>query len=119
MSADEVAKTHHNLGECLARQEKYEAAEAEHRLALELREKAQGAGHVDVAASQGALAHVLAEQGRLAEAEPLYEEAIATRAKIMGAEHPLTVVLREGLEEARRAGARVQKSKRARGLPSR
>ena len=65
-------------------------AEAEPLLqrALQIREKALGPEHPDVATSLNNLAVLYRAQGRYAEAEPLYQRALKIREKALGPEHP-------------------------------
>jgi tetratricopeptide (TPR) repeat protein len=55
---------------------------------LAIREKALGADQPDVAASLNNLALLYANQGRYADAEPLYKPALAIREKALGPNHP-------------------------------
>jgi len=56
--------------------------------ALELREKALGPEHPDVARSLNNLAALYWKKGDYAKAEPLYQRALAIREKTLGPEHP-------------------------------
>jgi tetratricopeptide (TPR) repeat protein len=66
-----------NLANLLKIRGKYEEAEAEHRVALALLEKALAPDHPDVAVSRGNLARLLLKLDRTAEALPLAEQAWA------------------------------------------
>src|SRR5947199_336002 len=56
--------------------------------ALAIREKALGPEHADVAHSLNNLAKLYDNQGRYAEAEPLYQHCLAILEKALGPEHP-------------------------------
>ena len=51
-------------------------------------EKALGPDHTDVALSLNNLAAFYKDQGRFADAEPLYKRSLVIRAKILGSDHP-------------------------------
>src|SRR5262245_11125831 len=72
----------------LAEAGKYAEAEPLLRRALELREEALGAKHLDVAAALNSLANVYADQRLTAKAEPLHERALAIREEALGKQHP-------------------------------
>ena len=55
---------------------------------LAIREKALGPDHPDVAKSLNNLAVLYDNEGRYAEAEPLYKRALAIREKALGPDHP-------------------------------
>ena len=67
---------------------KYAEAEPLFRRSLEIREKALGPDHPDVATGLNNLALLLKTQGKYAEAEPLYRRSLAMREKALGPEHP-------------------------------
>ncbi|XYI04075.1 tetratricopeptide repeat protein [Sorangium sp. So ce1128] len=58
------------------------------RRALELREKALGPEHPDVATTLNDLASLLQMKADYTAAEPLYRRALAIREKVLGPEHP-------------------------------
>ena len=62
----------------------YDAAEPLARSSLEIREKALGPNHVDVAQSLNSLASIRRKQGKLAEAEPLTRRSLEIREKALG-----------------------------------
>ena len=55
---------------------------------LAIREKALGPDHPDVGTSLNNLASLYRDQGRYAEAEPLYKRALAIYEKALGPDHP-------------------------------
>jgi CHAT domain-containing protein/Tfp pilus assembly protein PilF len=55
---------------------------------LAIREKALGPNHPDVAQSLNNLAALYKDQGRYADAEPLYKRSLAIREKSLGPDHP-------------------------------
>ena len=59
-----------------------------HQRSLAIRETVLGPDHPAVATSFNNLALLYADQGRHAEAEPLYERALAISEKALGPEHP-------------------------------
>jgi tetratricopeptide (TPR) repeat protein len=56
--------------------------------ALAISEKALGPDHPDVATSLNNLALLYRNQGRYADAEPLYKRSLAIREKALGPDHP-------------------------------
>jgi CHAT domain-containing protein/Tfp pilus assembly protein PilF len=65
----------------------YSKAEPLFQRSLNIREKALGLEHRDVAQSLHHLALLYSEQGQYAKAEPLYQRALAIREKVLGADH--------------------------------
>ncbi len=65
----------------------YGAAEPLAKSALEIRGKALGPNHLDVAASLNGLANIWRKQGKLAEAEPLTKRGLEIREKALGPNH--------------------------------
>jgi tetratricopeptide (TPR) repeat protein len=65
-----------------------------------------GESHPDYLSTLGNLAVSLNEQGRYADAEPLYRAAYEARAKVLGPEHPAT------LASANNLGANLNDQKR-------
>src|SRR5215469_10981388 len=55
---------------------------------LELREKAVGSDHPEVASALTALANLYYSQGRYADAEPLYRRSLSIAEHSLGPEHP-------------------------------
>jgi len=74
---------------------RYAEAEPLLKRALEIREKALGPGHPDVAQSRNNLASLYHSQGKYAEAEPLFKRSLAIREKTLGPEHPSVATLLE------------------------
>ena len=66
----------------------YEAAESPARSALEIREKALGPNHLDVAQSLNNLASIWRKQGKLEEAEPFTKRSLEIREKALGPNQP-------------------------------
>jgi tetratricopeptide (TPR) repeat protein len=66
---------------------------------LTLQKKRLGSQHPDVARSLSNLGGVLQAQGKFAEAETVYREALAMRRKLLGSEHPGVANLLGGLAE--------------------
>jgi serine/threonine protein kinase/tetratricopeptide (TPR) repeat protein len=66
-------------------------AEQELRRVLELRQQLLPEDHEDIATSLNNLACVLRDQGRLAEAESMCQDALTRRRRQLGDEHPATV----------------------------
>ena len=77
-----------NLALVYEGQGRYTDAEANHKRALAINEKALGADHPDVATTLNNLAVVYNNQGKYAEAEGLYKRALAIYEKALGADHP-------------------------------
>jgi len=82
------ATSFNNLAEIYREQGKYEEAELMYKRELEIREKALGSGHPDVAASLNNLGSLYQAQGKFANAAPLYHRAIEIAEKSLGEEHP-------------------------------
>jgi tetratricopeptide (TPR) repeat protein/predicted Ser/Thr protein kinase len=77
-----------NLAIILNDQGKYEEAEAEHRIVLELRERTLGPDHPLIAQTRSNLGLVLKAQGKYAEAEVENRRALELRQRVLGPEHP-------------------------------
>ena len=75
-------------------------------LAAEL-ERLLGSGHPDTIRAQHDLARAYREAGRVAEAVPLLERALATEEQLLGARHPSTLTSRNNLGTAYRATGRA------------
>ena len=88
------------LAAVLQRAGRLQDAEREYRAALAIRERHAGPRHPELAAGIVNLATVLDEQGRHAEAGPLYRRALALLAGV-AADHPTRVAC-ERLMRARR-----------------
>jgi len=82
-----VAETLSDLGSLLRRTD-LDAAEAAHRQALAIRRGLFPPDHPDVSDSINNLALVLDNQGRYAEAEPLFRELVELDRKNFGEDHP-------------------------------
>ncbi len=66
----------------------YARAEALHREALALRERALGSSHVDISLSLHNIGNTLFRQGRHAEARALFERSLALNREVFGSSHP-------------------------------
>ncbi|MCW5776974.1 MAG: tetratricopeptide repeat protein, partial [Phycisphaeraceae bacterium] len=75
----------------------HEAALAPQTVALDVRRAQLGADHPDTLASINGLGLLLHSRGHLAEAAPLYREALAGRERALGADHPDTLSTRTSL----------------------
>jgi tetratricopeptide (TPR) repeat protein len=73
-------------------------------------EKALGPDHPDVAIDLNNLALLYDNQGRYADAEPLYKRALAISEKALGPEHPTTKTIRENLRSMQDNSARSNKT---------
>jgi tetratricopeptide (TPR) repeat protein len=62
------------------------------RRAIEIDKKALGNDHPDVGRGYNNLAHLLKDEGRYAEAEPLYRQAIEINEKTLGKDHPNSAI---------------------------
>src|SRR5215831_12033172 len=78
----------HTESQRLSRAGKYDESRPMAERALELREKALGPEHPDVAQSLNNLAILYRLKGDNAKAEPLYQRALAIFEKALGPEHP-------------------------------
>lgn len=83
----------------LYQQGKYEEAIPLVKRILEIREKALGPDHLDVAASFNNLAELYRRQENYAEAELLFQQSLAIVEKILGPEHPLAAGILYNLAE--------------------
>jgi hypothetical protein len=54
--------------------------------------------HPDVASSLNNLAGLYDSQGKYSEAEPLYFEALAMSERVLGTNHPTTIIFRNNLQ---------------------
>ncbi|MGA2248538.1 MAG: tetratricopeptide repeat protein [Verrucomicrobiota bacterium] len=79
---------------------KYPEAEAMYRKALDLRHKAFGSEHEDVAVSLDDLADVARDQGRYPEAEATARDALTMERKLPGAEHADVATALQSLGDA-------------------
>jgi tetratricopeptide (TPR) repeat protein len=66
-----------------------------------MRKRLLGTEHPDVALSLNNLANLYDSQGRYAEAEPLYVQALEIAQRQLGANHPDTITFRENLQALR------------------
>ncbi|MBI3815570.1 MAG: tetratricopeptide repeat protein, partial [Nitrospinae bacterium] len=87
---DEAKRLNQKAGE-LYGQGRYEEAINYVKRSLEIREKALGREHPDVAQSLNNLAELYRNAGRYSDAEPLYKRALEIKEKILGREHPSVV----------------------------
>lgn len=82
-----------NLGSVIASQGKYEQAEELHRQALSARrEKILGREHPQALTSLNNLEFALGNQGKLEEAEVLHRRALSGGERILGQDHPDTLL---------------------------
>jgi tetratricopeptide (TPR) repeat protein len=77
-----------NLSDVFRDQGDYEQAKLHHQRALQVREKALGADHFDVAASLNNLGNVFRDQGEYEQAKLHYQRALQIWEKALGADHP-------------------------------
>lgn len=82
-----MALTLNNLAETYWRMGELAEAKPLHERALQIREKALGPKHEDVAYTVGSLGALAYEQGRTAEALPFFERAVAIYDEIEGVQH--------------------------------
>ena len=82
------ARNLHMESQRLSRAGKYDESRPAAERALELREKALGPEHPDVAQSLNNLANLYYYKGDYAKAEPLHKRALDIREKALGPEHP-------------------------------
>ena len=78
---------YHNLGGLEHARGRYASGEPFARRSVEIREKALGPDHVDVAADLGALAALLDGQDKWDESEPLYRRALGIFQRAYGPDH--------------------------------
>ena len=77
------------LGACYYFESQYVEAESLFRQALEVREKALGPEHPDVAECLHNLASLYTTEREFARAEPLFKRALKIRKERLGAGHPV------------------------------
>lgn len=70
---------------------RYVEAEAEHRVALDLRIQQQGAEHQDTLDSMSDIGRMLVKQGQYVTGETMHRRTLELRTKVLGAEHPHTL----------------------------
>ena len=78
--------------------------------ALQIREKALGPDHPDVAISLNNLAELYRAQGQYGKAEPLYQRSLAIKEKALGPEHPDVAISLNNLAELYKAQGRYGKA---------
>jgi tetratricopeptide (TPR) repeat protein len=71
------------------------------RLFLKTNQKNKGNEHPDTATCMKNLANLYYAKGDYDNAEPLYQRALEILEKVLGAEHPNTVTIRDNLEDCR------------------
>jgi CHAT domain-containing protein/Tfp pilus assembly protein PilF len=81
-----IAHRLNHLGLLYYRQGKYAKAEELYLRSLEVRQKALGSNHPDVATSLSNLANLYHEQGLYVKAEPLFQQALAIREMTLGSD---------------------------------
>jgi tetratricopeptide (TPR) repeat protein len=103
-----LAGIYHNLGGLEHERRDFARGERYARRSVELRRAGRGEGTLGLAADLGALAALVADQGRLDEAEPLYGEALAIFERVHGPEHYEVAVILHNLAalHAQRGDAR-------------
>jgi tetratricopeptide (TPR) repeat protein len=82
-----VDSGNNNLGMLYYAQGEYAKAEPLHQRTLEIREKALGPVHLDVASSLNNLALLAVKQGHYAKAEAHFERALAIQETLLGPDH--------------------------------
>jgi len=87
-----VADTLNNLAIIYKKQKKYAEAELLYQRSLNIREKALGPSHPDVATSLNNLAILYEDQGKYAAAEPLLQRSLMILEKALGPKHPNVAV---------------------------
>ncbi len=85
---EEVPVLLYKMGSYLDDRAEYKEAEPLYQSSLEIRERALGKGHPDVAASLNNLTELYYNQGKYAEAEPLYQRSLEIRERALGKGHP-------------------------------
>ena len=98
-----LASIYHNLGGLEHARGRYARGEPFARRSVELRERAFGPDHPDVAADVAAFAALLDGQGKYDEAEPLYRRALSTFERVYGSEHYEIAVNLNNLAAVRQA----------------
>jgi tetratricopeptide (TPR) repeat protein len=93
----DLAGIYHNLGGLEHERRDFARGERYARRSVELRRAGGGEGTLDFAADLGALAALVADQGRLDEAEPLYREALAVFERLHGPDHYEVAVILHNL----------------------
>ena len=96
---DLVAALHRGRGVVLLVDGKPDAAEAEHRKALERLLRSHGDQHLEVLGARLRLAEVLAEQNKSKEAEAIYREVLRQYITKLGPEHPEVATVHSRLGE--------------------
>ncbi|HEY6546869.1 MAG TPA: serine/threonine-protein kinase, partial [Vicinamibacteria bacterium] len=88
----------------------YAPAEPHLQRALELRRRALGDEHTEVARALNQLALLNWRQGRLDEAEPLYHKALEMSQRLLGADHPDTLTYEANLANLYRTKGRFKEA---------
>ncbi|MBL9104752.1 MAG: tetratricopeptide repeat protein [Myxococcales bacterium] len=100
------ARVLYNLGNLYERTGRYADAVAALERATELRSRALGPEHLEVAAAQVALANALMGQGQLAACEAALTRALAIQEAALGPEHPVVATARNNLGNALESAGR-------------
>jgi serine/threonine protein kinase/Tfp pilus assembly protein PilF len=93
----EQVRTQTNLGMCLLRQKRYSEAESLLNHAVELARAHGVEDNADALNAAGALAAMLNEQSKFDEAVPLLEAHLERQQRILGPEHPQTLITKANL----------------------
>lgn len=93
----ELVRAQTNLGMCLLRQKRYPEAEAELREAIDVARSNGMEDNADALNAPGALAAMLNEQSKFDEAVPLLEAHLEKQRRILGGEHPQTLITQSNL----------------------
>ena len=104
---ESIATLLHNIGGLEHARGNYAAGEPAARRSVELRERARGPDHPEVAADLAALAAIVDGQGRHDEAEGMYERALAIFERTYGSEHYEIAVNLNNLAGVRQAQGRM------------
>lgn len=93
----EIAGIYHNLGGLEHAAGNFAAGEPFARRSVKIRRRSVGPAHFDYASDVGALAALVADQGRYDEAEGLYREALDVFRALLGSDHYEIAVLLHNL----------------------
>ncbi|MFD0902421.1 tetratricopeptide repeat protein [Actinomadura sediminis] len=88
---------HHELGLCLAMQEKATDAEQVYEAVLRARQTILGDTHPDTLQTLSVMARIPYRLGRLDEAEQAFREVHAAQTRALGADHPNTLITRKNI----------------------
>jgi serine/threonine-protein kinase len=107
------AAVRHTVGYTFARLGRFDEAEEQLRLALDLRRRTHGGEHAEIAETLNALGEVRYDRGDFGGAERLYDEALAMRTRVHGGDHPETAASLDNLGNVYQERGEIEAAEKA------